>query len=389
VFRLTGLTAFAAVLFITSSSVVYATDVYWAGFAFQGSHSDSEKNYRYSTKLAAETVDGIPILDSYLAKQVRAASGLPFNLLIDELGSIGPDVPSAVALAFVLDRETISTESFGEEHKLLIELSAQALFFDFKTMSVIASYPVTLRYIDVLNALPDDAYISNLVRSIFLGGVKNTLVAEYIQLLSTVTINTQVSRRIQVTNVDIADEALPVLPSMWAENIPGLKGMLAHYFATSISANQAVPVLPYTTGYAIGNRMATRFADGRVFNLTIPETDYAISLRLNKFAKIEYARVPAGISYIYGAYVDVVVDEPLSGQQYLSSMIKDGVTKIVPVTQTSVADWPAYQDALLTLFDGFAVAMNGPTKKWAMKHTGDKSNVKQLRVFSEVLQSCK
>ena len=384
-----GLAACAALGCISYSSVCVATEVYWAGFAFQGSYSEGSKNYQYSNAIASETADGVPILDAYLSKQVRASSDLPFNLVIDQLGSIGPGVDSAVALAFVLDRETISVESFGEDHKLLIELSAQALFFDFKTMSVIASYPVSFRYIDVLDVIPGDDYISSLVRSILLGGNSTTLVEQFVRVLSNVDLNTQVSRRIQVTDVNVEAEALSVLPPMWADNIPGFKGMLAHSFATSISAEHAVPMLPYTTGYAVGNRMATRFADGSVFNLTIPETDYGVALDLSKFAKIQYAKVPAGTSYVYGAYVDISVVEPLSGQVYLDMLVKDGVTKLVPSGQTYIDDWPAYQNALQSLFDGFASALNKPTKSWAEKHNGDKSKVKQLKVFTGVLQSCK
>jgi len=198
-----------------------------------------------------------------------------------------------------------------------------------------------------------------------------------------------VKRRIQVTSVSVDPAVLENLPVFWQEDPDDFGAFLSQQFGRSLSENQNVPVLPFTKGYAIGNRMSASFAEGEVYSLTLPEPDYAVSLVLEKLVKIEYAKVAAGTSYIYGSYLSVKAEEPLSGRTYLDTTIKNGEVKKVPATQSVVDDWPAYQDSILGLMAKFTAEVDSPSKDWVEKHIGDADARKQLTGFGKVVQSCR
>ena len=191
--------------------------------------------------------------------------------------------------------------------------------------------------------------------------------------------------------MSVADEVRAHLPEQLGADTDTaeLAASLGREFSSALSANQNIPVLPFTKGYAIGNVMAMRFADQSVFNLTIPEPDYEIRMDLKKLVRIEYSKTAAGTTYIYGSYVNVSVVEPLSGKSFLDRTIKFGAVKPVSALQTSVADWPAYQDSLSGLIHTLTKAISNPDKAWAKKHIGEASATAELLAFSQVVSSCR
>jgi hypothetical protein len=222
----------AAFIVPAAFSSVHADDVIWSGFAFQGDFTSGETRYPVSTALANRpTADGVSRFDRALATALRDARNDSFELKFGELGSIGPDSSSTTALAFILDRETISTEQFDDEYKLLIELSAQALFFDFREMAVIASYPVTLRYIDVQQSVPTDEDKAALVEALYLGDLKINVFDEFAKLLSSISLNPSVNRRIQVTSVSVRPEAQELLPEHRRQDLRDFESSVAQEFS--------------------------------------------------------------------------------------------------------------------------------------------------------------
>jgi len=379
---------------ILLSTVVRADsiDVYWSGFAYQGDFSAGEYRYPHSKSLSDRKISSDSVVSVLTARLNQILQGIrndTFNIVFEELGTIGSDAPSSIALAFVLDRETVSVEQIGENHKILISLSAQALFFDFREMAVVSTYPMSLIYIDIMKSAPNDEDKAALVEKLYLGSLKVNVFDEFAKTLSAAKLNTSVSRRIQVTDVFVDPAVTESLPAFWQQHPDDFGAFLSQQFGRSLSKNQDVPVLPFTKDYAIGNRMSASFADGSVYSLSLPEPDYVVSLTLKKLVKVEHAKVAAGTSYIYGSYLTVKAQEPLSGRVYLDATIKNGAIKIVPVTQKSVDDWPAYQDSLLALINKFTAVLDAPTKDWAKKHVGDSAMFKPLSQFGKVVLSCR
>jgi len=136
--------------------------------------------------------------------------------------------------------------------------------------------------------------------------------------------------------------------------------------------------------------MAMRFADGTVFNLKIPEADYAFSVDLTGFKRIKSGESVAGASYIYGTYVDLKLVEPVSGRAYLDSKFKNGEVKLVPVTQSEIDDFPAYADSVRGLFGKLTAVLGGKDDPWIKSAATPTSDINaQISATKTVLQSCK
>ena len=230
-------------------------------------------------------------------------------------------------MAFALDRETVSQEKIGNRWKLMVTLSAEALFFDFKEKAVIASWPTVVRYTDVKIDKPTDDDIRAIVRGMYLGHLGVNIFDDFIGALSKLSLNPNVKFRVQVKSVDIGAEAKSFLPPYLSGDDENTKSMVAQEFSKALSVNQHIPVLPYAASYAIRNTLAMRFSDSSLVNLTLPEADYEIDLTLDKFKKIEFARNAVGTSYVYGAFLSVKALEPVSNRIYFSGTIKNGATK--------------------------------------------------------------
>jgi hypothetical protein len=383
IIRLLSIPAVLALLFAFATPAA-ATSVQFGGFTFLGSFDDAPRNYRWSFELSQEKdAAGVSELNKALSAHLSKVNNPGFSLdtaLGDRAG---------LAMAFALDRETVSVEKIGTSWKLMVTLSAQALFFDFKEKAVVASWPSVVRYTDVKASEPTDDDIRQIVRGLYLGELGVNIFDDFAQSLSTLTLNPEVTRRVQVKQVTIGADARPFLPPQFSGNEENLKAMVAQEFSKALSVNQHIPVLPYTAGYAIQNSLALRFSDSSLLQLKIPEADYEIHLSLNNLKKIEFAKNAVGTSYVYGAYLGIKALEPVSNKIYLDATVKNGATKEVPASQTTVDDWPALQDALLILMTKFAQVLDAPTAEWAAKYAGDKDLVSNFRDLKKVLQSCR
>ena len=383
---LVAMTALAAA---ASPANAEPIDVHFAGFAYVGDDAAGAASYPVTRALENERAGPVSVLDAALQRHLQGFANPTFTLAFGSLASLEAGKGSATVLAFALDRESVSVEQFGAKHKVVAELSAQALFVDFREMAVVATYPIVVQSIDVTDAAPTPDQLAQAVRNLYLGDGKANVFAAFATTLAGVQLNPSIERRVRVVDATIADAARALMAAQPGA-APGVaEAALAQDFSKFLSANQHIPVLPPAKGQAIGNRMAARFADGKVYNLTIPEADYAIHLRLDELKRIEYASTAAGRSLIYGAYLQVRIDEPLTGKVFFDARLRNGATKVVPASQTSIDDAAAYQDALLALMDKFTTELSDPDPAWAETHAGDRAVAKQMKELEKVLQSCR
>jgi hypothetical protein len=381
--------AIIATGFVSHASAADPLPVYFGGFAFLGDFSARNKLYPNTSALMDADTNKPSQLNRDLQQRLQSVNNATFSLELNKLGALGPKSASATALAFALDRETVSIERIAGQYKLLVELSAQVLFFDFKEFSVVASFPMTVQYIDLKRHEPTPAEVQAIVRDLYLGKLGVNIFDEFVSTLKTVALNPSVSRRIKVTAVSIEEESRSALPASLKSDDAALQAFIAQEFGKYLSKNQHIPVLPYAVDSAVGKTMAMRISDGSVYNLKIPQEDYAIQLGLVKFKKVEFQKTAAGSSFIYGAFLHVKALEPLSGVAYFDATIKNGATKIIPAGQDVVDDWAAHQESLLALIDSFTRQLTNPEPEWVDTHTGNKSNVGNMKNFAKVLQSCK
>jgi hypothetical protein len=204
----------------------------------------------------------------------------------------------------------------------------------------------------------------------------------FAERLKEVPIQASFGQYLRVNNVILEEKSLPFIPT---GNQGAFKTLVAQSFGKYLSTNQNVSLLPYTKGEAIGSKMALRFSNGDIFNLITPSSDYGIDLIIRGFKKVKAGENHAKVSWVYGSYVRIKVEQPDTNKLYMDIPFVNAAVKEVPISQSSVDDWSAYQESLFSFFDQFSREISKPSKKWLGKVTKVKNASKQLKAFNNIL----
>lgn len=377
----------ALALTLGASGACGATTVTMAGFAYSGDAKSIPSRFPYSQRFNASL--GTPGVNGLIRQSVAALPPLKFDLQTTALTELkGSD--QVIAVALVMNSETVSTEQFGPYAKVFVQLRAQAVFFDFKSMTVLRAYPFSVAYVDLLDHMPERGELTDRVRTLYIGSDKTAgIVQRFSTALAAASLPAQVPRFLQVSKVNVSDEARKALPAELGSTQGVAETWIADMLSESISSRTGAPMLPYAKGYAIGQVMSMRIADGTVYELKLPEPDYAFSVDLLRFGRFEHAKVAAGTSYIYASKAQIKLQQPLSGRVYMDSEFKNGEVKTVPSSQQSVDDFPAYSDSLRGLFNKLAGVVAGTPDAWLADAANGKDIGKQISATKEVIESCK
>lgn len=384
--------AWCALALTIAADTLHARDVGYAGFSYAGDFQSIQSRFPFTSQIVpphgALQVSTPSAAEKQLFAGARRLKPAGFNVIVDALTELeGRD--EAIMVILEVTDETVSTERFDDVTKLFISLRAQALFFDFKSKTVLRSYPISAVYLGALGGEPTDATKLEKVRELIVGGEQPGLIGHFLERLARASLPEPVSRFMRVTHVAVADDALSALPAYFSA--PDVsKTWLADQFSEALLDEAGVSLLPYAKGYAVGNTIAAHLADGTAFNFQIPAADYSVSIDLRSLKRVPFGEVPAGRSFIYGAYVHLLVEEPMLQRRYFDVVLKNGETKIVPASQSTVDDWPAFQDAITGLFKKFAgtVAPAGTDEKWIKSSTAVANITQQVDATRTVLKSC-
>ena len=380
---------------LTFPEISFAKDkVYYAGLSFIGNHADNQKSYPYSYRLAeAKNEKGIPVLEQLLVDRVKQVQRSDLDFIINDLGNYQSG--DSVSIALAIDWENVATEQIGGLYKLVLDIHAQVLIFDYGKQKVVGSYPIAVQIRDVSQNQPTDEKIEGLFKTLFYGNDKNVNILDVFSArIQTVSIKKSYGQYLRVTGVNIDDKARPFFPDDGLDFERSFSGLLAQSFGKFLSTNQGVSMLPYSKGEALGNKMAMRFANGDIFNLEIPSTDFGINLTLRGFKKGSVGKTNSKEAFAYGSYMRIKLEQPDFGKVYFDKPIRNVAVKEVPITQTEVDDWAAFQESLFALFDKFSKEINDTDKKWAQKTTGSKKNdvklvLKEFDQFKKILDKCR
>ncbi len=371
---------FSIVLFLlvvgTSTCCAKSLPVQFAGFSFRGNFCQIKKNYPFTYKIFKEQKGNRSVLDFELYEKIKNIPLKNIHLITRSYSSL-ENAP--LCLACCMDNEMVVKDEYSGGYKIVIDLGAQILFFDFNTFTLVACYPLSIQLIHFSKSKPTDNMISNMIRDLLLSHrYKINLFDEFTHLLSNIECKKIYGEAMQVTDVILEKKALPFLPEKFQKDNNNLKIFVAQSFGKYLSKNLGVSVLPYTKGYTIGNKMSLRFNDAEVFQLEIPEPQFAVKLTLRGFKKVLVDKKSSGSSWVYGAFTHISITQPEGKKSYLDENIKNGVVKIVPAEQKGVDEWSVYQESLIGdeigLFDKL-------TKSFSKK--------RKYRKVREVLAKCR
>ncbi len=376
-------------LFVIGTSHAESTPVTLAGLAFSGDAASLGQRFpfsrEYERQLAHSGERAFDRIQSSIAASPPQHLKVEPGLLAELKGS-----DQAIVTSLVVNSETVSVEKFGHLRKLFVLIRAQALFFDFKSMTVVRSYPISFAYLDVFDRDPTQADILVRVKSVYEGASnKPGIFSRYANVLANATIPAQVPRLLRVSHVRLAQGVMDSLPA-YLKSEPGMaETWAADMVSEAISSRAGVPLIPYVQGYAVGNVFAMRVSDGTVFNLKLPEPDYAISVDLTGIKKVKFGSAAAGDSFVYGTYATLKIEQPQIGTVYLDTALKNGETKAVPVTQTHVDDFPAFYDSWNGLFTRLATAIATKDMSWMKSAAAAPDIEAQISKTNHLISQCK
>ena len=382
---------FAGTLLISLFSMpALAADIAVAGFAFSGDFSTAAARFPYTHQLFERLrVDTSgKNLSRLIVERSAAVANPAISLLPGEAMLNLKKSDQALITVLVLTGETVLTENFGSYYKTFVNLRGDALIFDYKSKTVVRSYPINAALFDATPSAPDAARIAGFIEQLLLKEEGKGLLTQYVNRLASATLPAPGQRTIQIRRVQVAPEALAMMPEALRAQPQLMDSMVNDAFASVLSAKAGVPLLPSKAGDALG-KMSLRLENNDQIDLHIGEGDYVFDVTLNKFAKIKTAETVVATSYVYGAYAHVQFSEPLLNSNFLDTDLKNGETAVLPTGRIGADDFAAYQDALRGMFLKLTAAFGGGDMKWIRTAASAKDIEKQLEATRVILKASK
>jgi hypothetical protein len=373
-------------LCLTQSTLGAAVTVTYAGLAYAGTAQDIPNRFKYSKRYEARlTAQGTDV-NAKLRQAVEGGT-YPFNL--NRTGNTEIKGDETLVTTLTITGETVSDETFGAIHKVMVQVRAQAMIFDFQSKMLLRAYPLSFAYLDALDHAPSDFEIDERVAKAYEGAQgKDGIFSRYSSALERATLPRNDGLFLQITNVTIDANAKPALPESLSQQKGAAETWIADHFDEALNSYAGVPVIPYSAGYALGNVMQMQLANSD-FTLKFPDPNVGISVELTGVKRVQYAQNNVGTSYIYGSFATLRIATQGSTHDTLNAAFKNGEVKLVPVTQGYVDDLPAYNDSIRGLFNKISEELGGKDTPWLTSATTVPDIKTQISASRGLLQKCK
>jgi hypothetical protein len=367
-------------------AVSAATTITYAGFAYAGNADNIPTRFKYSKRYEARLKGQGADINSKLRQAVQGKR-YPFDLNMAGNTEIKGD--ETLVTTLTVTGETISDETFGSVHKLLVQIRAQTMIFDFQSKMLLRAYPLSFAYLDALNHAPTDTEIDDRIAKAYEGVQgKDGVFGRYADALAHATLPRNDGLFLQITNVTIDANARSAIPASLSQQRGAAETWIADHLGEALNSYTGVPVIPYSSGYALGNVMQMQLANSD-FNIKFPNPNVEVSVEITGVKRVQYAQNNVGTSYIYGTFATFKIATQDSAHATLDASFKNGEVKEVPVTQGYVDDLPAYNDSIRGLFNKLSEELGGKDTPWLKSATTAPDIMAQLTASRGLLQKCK
>lgn len=368
----------------------HAQQVHFAGLAFAGDHATIGARFPYLARIErARKAVPSDNLSRHVIDRIYASPST--SLQYGSRGTLASLKGSDQTLLSILliTGESVSTEEIGSYYKTFINLRGEALIFDYKSKSVVRSYPVSASLFDATGHPPSSEAVESLVHDLLVRSDGGGLITQYTQRIAAASLPNPATRTFQVRPATLGPEALAVLPDALRRD-PALAGkVVSEALGSIMAAKLGVSLLPTAMGSAMGT-MSFRLDGGEAYDVKIGEGDYLFDLSINRFVKVKSGENAVGASWVYGVHANLGFIEPALGTVFLRTDIKNGEVKTVPTGQATVDDYPAYEAAMRGLFIKFSDALQGTSnQKWILAAAAEKAIEKQLDSTRHILKASK
>lgn len=359
-------------------------EVFFAGFSFLGESEQITENFPFTHRINVSE-NGVYYLDRVSGEIIRR-SNTP-NLNINSSGLADINNENHLTLTLSVSSETTSIEKIDNKYKLWVQVFTQLFLFDYSNMKIVGNSPIFVDYVAIFDSMPTEKDIESIFRQVIFHPENGEIFKQLKIKISELAHKEKLGNSIQVLNVEIEDAPLEMIPESYSYG--AVKNRLGELFTHFLSSNQGVNVLPYIKGHAVGNKLAGRYSDGKIFMLELPEPDFAFDIRVTHWLKQLYSESNAGSAWIYVARANFKFYEPLSQKVFFEEFLFNGATKIIPASQSIIDEWPSYVESTNVLFDKFTKQISNPSRDWLNTHARSTANFKQFNEMKKVIETCR
>jgi len=305
-----------------------------------------DNNFPISSKLNKSTNDGTPYLGR-VAREFFQKNKDRFTRMNLQFG-VARREDTSLVLALALTDEKVLREEFSDFHKLVIQLGFEMLILNFKNQEVVCSQPIYLEFIDASKESFDEPALRERIKKM-VEGEDSQLFTAVMEKADRIQPRSKNQTTLQIRQISIGEKAVPFLPETLRQSTNAYAQTVAQQFGSLLSSRAGVALLPYAKD-GLNTKMALVFSDASAVQFKIPAATFAVDVDVKGFKKVLDNSTDAEALWIYGAFLGIRVYEPEFNSIYFDAPVKYGVSKVVPVTQKTVDEFPVVSEALKGAF---------------------------------------
>ncbi len=356
-------------------------EVYWAGFAFLGDYSQRETRYPYTAKISVKkNTKEQAIIDSFLTPEIQTMVTTGYNLHTG-LGSLKSG--NGLSMAIGISYEDVYVQPWDGDFKVSYEIVLNVMVFDFTDKKILAVYPLRFLRNELLKHRPTPAQNEKIIQSLYLSkDPELNILVKTLEHMKQVVVRTSYGNHIGIRSIKLSKLATDKIPKKLLKG-DIIETQVAQQFEGLLSANTYVPMVPYTKGEAIGNKMAARFANGDSYSFKLPELDYFIDLELRGF-KEKDAKNHIGFTSLITLQVGSELPKKVVNAKFSHT---PWVLKSLAGEQNKDAKWTSYEESLGKLLEDLSKQIASTDPEWIKAHSISKDVENQFNELRQLLKS--
>jgi hypothetical protein len=266
--------------------------VYWGGVGFV-SWEDRKERYPYSSQLlCAEKKCPAGDINNFADKYFLNANFKNFTYLID---MIGVDEVEGIIMSPMIMRETllvVEDNTAGKKNFIhQYRIFANLMFFEFGTGRFIASQPVVVQLLDVLDHIATDEENLKVISDLL--GSETHKVNVFKSLLKAsrnINISDDGKKYVKIRKVKLGDTVKEIVAKKF--NPITWKAQIGQIFEANLITQTGAPIIPSMSEEQLEGELIAKFADG-LKTIKLPEEPaFQIELSLDKFKLFEKISPP-------------------------------------------------------------------------------------------------
>jgi hypothetical protein len=330
----------------------------FAGFAFSGDYANRSQLYPHSAALWEE--DKGESLDKLLREKLQQRPALASRV---SLGLADGKLDQS-SVAFALVQESVETQRIDGKVWVIVSLQANVLAFNKNTSSLVACYPVRMRFTRTRDTEPGLQEMRAMVRDAYTSpDPQENILDHWLARLEKVRIREGARKYLRVTEVTLAPGADQVVAA-GGRTPRSVCSQVANFLEAAVAERAGIPIVPNTLGEAVGNKMAYRFADGAELQITLPSPDFALKFAVREFVSKKVER-PEYFQDVFRVKGTVAIEQPESRRVVMEENVYDTLIVTRPKqANVQISDWNQYFKTLQSLVFGVGRQMARVDDAW-------------------------